>query len=67
MQEASDRTETVSPDDMTAKDMLYDIETKANKEEFMQDVPDAVESETIEPEVVNAESIPEESPEFMED
>jgi len=52
---------------MTAKDMAYDIETKANKEEFMEDVPDTVEAETIEPEVVNAESIPKEVPEFMED
>ena len=67
MQEASDRTETISSDDMTAKDVAYDIETKANKEEFMEDVPDAVEAETIEPEVVNEESIPEEVPEFMED
>lgn len=67
MQEASDRSETVSSDDMTAKDMAYDIETKANKEEFMEDVPDTVEAETIEPEVVNAESIPKEVPEFMED
>lgn len=67
MQEASDRTETISSDDMTAKDVAYDIETKSNKEEFMEDVPDAVEAETIEPEVINAESIPEEVPEFMED
>lgn len=53
--------------DSTYREHREEIETSANKEEFMEDVPDAVEAETIEPEVINAESIPEEVPEFMKD
>ena len=66
MQEASEKPETIPREDAAEKDMAYEIETNANKEEFMDgEQPESTEAETIEPEVVD---VSEESvPEFMED